>query len=160
MPSLERLDRLAGALEAAAPDLQQVHLLRHSVALHQNDHTTAVEALHRYFDYRPASRTHASLLLMSLSWRHCMPPQIPGNSAPTKDLLFTQIVIIAGFMSLLECREAGCLLQQPHAVQLPSWYLQGNLFQVRRRTKLSASHSFLEHFSTWERPTPALATPR
>ena len=67
MPSLERLDRLAGELEAAAPDLQQVHLLRHTVALHQNDHTTAVEALHRYFDYRPASRTRASLLDIAVS---------------------------------------------------------------------------------------------
>ena len=67
MPSLERLDRLAGELEAAAPDLQQVHLLRHTVALHQNDHTTAVEALHRYFDYRPASRTRAPLLDIAVS---------------------------------------------------------------------------------------------
>ena len=48
---VQELDALTRSLEGVAPDLTLVHRLRHSLAMQQNDLTTAVEALQRYFDY-------------------------------------------------------------------------------------------------------------
>ncbi len=47
----DEIDALTRSLESVAPDLALVHRLRHCLAMQQNDHTTAVEALQRYFDY-------------------------------------------------------------------------------------------------------------
>lgn len=69
------LEASARELEAAAVDLPLVHMLRHVISLTQQDHVSAVDALHRYFDHwEGESSIHClteSLLLFrsAFEWR-------------------------------------------------------------------------------------------
>lgn len=45
------LEGIVLELEKAVPDLARVHYLRYSLAMDEQDHVTAIEALQRYFDY-------------------------------------------------------------------------------------------------------------
>lgn len=42
---------MVSELEQAMPELAQVHRLRFHLAMDEEDHITAIEALQRYFDY-------------------------------------------------------------------------------------------------------------
>ena len=45
------LDQIICDLEQAAPDIALIHRLRFHLAMEQEDHMTAVDALQRFFDY-------------------------------------------------------------------------------------------------------------
>ena len=47
----KQLEQQVTELEQAVPDLAHVHRLRFHLAMDQEDYTTAIEALQRYFDY-------------------------------------------------------------------------------------------------------------
>ena len=110
------LDALTRSLEGVAPDLTLVHRLRHCLAMQQNDLTTAVEALQRYFDYshgpppppfRFDSRVCGLLLLLvklqSLMWYPSAPrlliplsvlPYVPCQVfEPRKGMIVTMLCL-------------------------------------------------------------------
>ena len=49
--NLEQWEERTAVLEAAAPTVPRVYMLRHALAVQQQDCFSAVESLHRYFDY-------------------------------------------------------------------------------------------------------------
>lgn len=49
--TLDEWERRIEAIEAAAPSLPRIYMLRHALALEQQDSFLAVDSLHRYFDY-------------------------------------------------------------------------------------------------------------
>lgn len=55
------LDQIVSELEQAAPEIALVHRLRFHLAIEQQDHMTAVEALQRFFDY-----SHGAFLLIAV----------------------------------------------------------------------------------------------